>query len=141
MKNVKEKFYITLTHFEIGLIEFDSEQEFIERVQLIFEENECENGGDWVNGLVHPTTVDDCCNYIDNYCDNFILSYRNWSVEKKDLVERSLIDMWSRIGMGIPNNYEDIVQYVYEDVCETADPVLYNDSDVVIGFRRWIESQ
>lgn len=41
----------------------------------------------------------------------------NWSVEKKDLIEKMLIDMFSQIGIDIPLNYEDIVQYVYEDVC------------------------
>lgn len=66
---------------------------------------------------------------------------KNWTVEKKDEIERILINMWTNIGMDIPDNYEDIVQYVYEDVCETADPMNWNNSDVVIGFRGWIESQ
>lgn len=65
----------------------------------------------------------------------------NWTVEKKDEIERMLIDMWSRIGMDIPHNYEDIVQDCYEDVCETADPENWSDGDVSIAFRRWIESQ
>ncbi|MBC8428116.1 MAG: hypothetical protein H8D94_01445 [Candidatus Pelagibacter sp.] len=64
----------------------------------------------------------------------------NFSVEKKDDVERILINMWTKINMDIPNNYEDIVQYCYEDVCETADPHNWSDGDVVIAFRRWIES-
>ena len=64
----------------------------------------------------------------------------NWSVEKKDLIEKMLIDMFSQIGIDIPSNYEDIVQYVYEDVCETADPINWHSGDVSIGFRRWIES-
>lgn len=64
----------------------------------------------------------------------------NWTTEKKDLIESILIDKWASIGMNIPDNFEVIVQYVYEDVCETADPENWNDSDVVIGFRRWIES-
>lgn len=64
----------------------------------------------------------------------------NWTVEKKDAIEAILISIWASIGMDIPNNFEVIVQYVYEDVCETADPENWNNSDVVIGFRRWIES-
>lgn len=64
----------------------------------------------------------------------------NWTVEKKDMIERILIGMWASIGMDVPNNFEVIVQYVYEDVCETADSENWNDCDVVIGFRRWIES-
>ena len=43
--------------------------------------------------------------------------------------------------MNIPDNFEDIVQFIYEDVCETADVDNWNDSDVIIGFRRWIESK
>lgn len=67
-------------------------------------------------------------------------SVETYSVEKKDTIESILISMWASMGMGIPNNFEVIVQHVYEDVCETADPVNWNDSDVMIGFRRWIES-
>ena len=65
----------------------------------------------------------------------------NWSVEKKDSIEFKLIEMWKNMGMDIPENYEDIVQFCYEDVCETAHPMNWNDSDVTIAFRRWIEAQ
>jgi len=64
----------------------------------------------------------------------------NWSVEKKDQIERILINIWGRIPMDIPSNFEDIVQFVYEDVCETADEENWTNNDVAIGFRRWIES-
>ena len=66
---------------------------------------------------------------------------KNWTTEKKDEIERILINMWAGQGMNIPNNYKDIVQYCYEDICETADIVNWNDSDVSIAFRRWIEAQ
>ena len=66
---------------------------------------------------------------------------KNWTVEKKDEIERMLIDMWSSIGIDIPANYEDIVQYCYEDVCGAADPVKWHSGDVAIAFRRWIEEQ
>lgn len=49
--------------------------------------------------------------------------------------------MWASLGMDIPSNYEDIVQYCYEDVCETADPENWHSGDVAIAFRRWIEDQ
>ena len=65
----------------------------------------------------------------------------NWSVEKKDEIEKRFINIITRISMDIPSNFEDIVQYIYEDVCETADPENWNDADIVIGFRRWIESK
>lgn len=66
---------------------------------------------------------------------------QNWSVEKKDDIEKRFINIIKKIGMDIPNNFEDIVQDIYEDVCETADAENWNDSDIVIGFRRWIESK
>jgi len=65
---------------------------------------------------------------------------KNWTTEKKDEIERRFINLLTKIGMNIPDNFEDIVQYIYEDVCETADE-NWNDSDIVIGFRRWIESK
>lgn len=65
----------------------------------------------------------------------------NWTVEKKDEIERVLINLWKTMGMDIPNNFETIVQFCYEDVCETADAENWSDGDVVIAFRRWIEEQ
>ena len=61
------------------------------------------------------------------------------NVQKKDEIEKILISKWANIGMDVPSNFEDIVQFVFEDVCTTADPIEWNDADVVIGFRRWIE--
>ena len=68
------------------------------------------------------------------------MAITNWTVEKKDAIEKILISMFASIGMNTPDNYEVIVQFVYEDVCETADPENWSDGDVAIGFRRWIES-
>jgi hypothetical protein len=72
---------------------------------------------------------------------NTLQPVENWTVEKKDVIETILIDMWADIGMGIPENYEDIVQDCYEDVCETAHPVNWKKSDVATAFRRWIEAR
>jgi len=66
---------------------------------------------------------------------------KNWTVEKKDAIETMLIDLWASIGMGIPDNFEVIVQDCYEDVCECADPIHWHSGDVAIAFRRWIEAQ
>lgn len=60
---------------------------------------------------------------------------------KKDDIERIFLNLIARMEMDIPENYEDIVQYIYEDVLETADPINWSVGDVVIGFRRWIESK
>jgi hypothetical protein len=62
------------------------------------------------------------------------------NTKKKDEIESLLIDMFDRIGIQTPSNFEDITQFVFEDVCDTADAVNWNNDDVAIGFRRWIES-
>lgn len=62
------------------------------------------------------------------------------NTKKKDEIETMLIDMWKQIGIDIPSNHEDITQFVFEDVCETADAVNWHSGDVAIAFRRWIES-
>jgi len=69
------------------------------------------------------------------------LSKDNFSVKKKDEIETRFINIITKIGMEIPNNFEEIVQNIYEDVCETADADNWNDDDIVIAFRRWIESK
>ena len=63
------------------------------------------------------------------------------NTKKKDEIESLLIDIFDRINIDIPSNIEDITQFVFEDVCDTADPVEWHDGDVAIGFRRWIEAQ
>lgn len=63
----------------------------------------------------------------------------NYTIEKKDEIEAILIDMFASIGIELPSNYEDIVQFCYEDVCETADSTDWNVDDVLIAFRRFIE--
>lgn len=69
------------------------------------------------------------------------LSKDSFSLKKKDEIETRFINIITKIGMDIPNNFEEIVQYIYEDVCETADADNWNDDDIVIAFRRWIESK
>ena len=96
-------------------------------------------------------TVDKLVKMADNrdytekfgYCFHYIgkKPVVKYSVEKKDEIEKIFIRMVGNIGMDIPENFEDIVQSIYEDVCETADPINWSDGDVAIGFRRWIESK
>jgi hypothetical protein len=63
------------------------------------------------------------------------------ATKKKDAIETMLVDIWTSIGMDIPNNFENIVQFCYEDVCDTADAENWHNGDVVIAFRRWIEGE
>jgi hypothetical protein len=61
--------------------------------------------------------------------------------EKKYEVTVILINMFDSLGMQTPSNFDEINQFCFEDICETADSENWNDSDVSIAFRRWIEKQ
>ena len=76
--------------------------------------------------------------FEDSICGNCHDQAQN--IKKKDEIESLLIDMFDRIGIQAPSNFEDITQFVFEDVCEIADGVNWNNDDVVFGFKRWIES-
>jgi hypothetical protein len=52
-----------------------------------------------------------------------------------------IIDIFDRINIDMPSNFDDILEFVYNDVCETADENNWHDGDVAIAFRRWIESK
>lgn len=60
---------------------------------------------------------------------------------KKREIEYRLDIIWNKIGIDKPSNHDKILDYVYDDVCETADAEIWNSDDVSIGFRRWIESK
>lgn len=64
----------------------------------------------------------------------------NESFVMRDDVERMVIDIFTRIGCDVPDNLEVIVQFIYEDILETADKNNWHSGDVAIGFRRWVES-
>jgi len=56
-------------------------------------------------------------------------------------IENSLIQLFANIGMDAPSNLDAIVEFVSHDIVESADPDDWHDGDVVIAFRRWIESR
>ena len=60
-------------------------------------------------------------------------------MEKKKEITSLLIDLFDRIGIDTPSNFDDILEFVYNDVDETADPTEWHSGDVAIAFRRWIE--
>lgn len=61
--------------------------------------------------------------------------------EKKRQIGLVFHHVISNIGMDKPSNFDEIVDFIFHDVCETADEENWNSDDVVIGFRRWIESR
>jgi len=62
-------------------------------------------------------------------------------MKKKLEISSLLIDIFDRINIDTPNNFDEILEFVYEDVCATADEENWHDGDVAIAFRRWIESK
>jgi hypothetical protein len=62
------------------------------------------------------------------------------NVKLKDEVEKSLINLYTKkIGIDIPNNHEDITQYVFEYIMDVVGND-YSDQDIGIAFRMWIEN-
>ncbi len=61
--------------------------------------------------------------------------------DKRFEITVMLVDIFDRINIDQPSNFDEILDFVYDDVCETADPVYWHDDDVAIAFRRWVESR
>jgi hypothetical protein len=59
----------------------------------------------------------------------------------KEEIASMLIDIFNRLNIDTPNNFDSILNFVIEDVEETADKKNFHDGDVAIAFRRWIENQ
>ena len=52
-----------------------------------------------------------------------------------------LSEIYPKIGIDTPENHEEIVKFISDDVKETADKENYHSGDVSIGFRRFLESK
>ena len=52
-----------------------------------------------------------------------------------------LMRMYKTMGIDKPENHEDILDYVVNDLLETADLDNWNASDVTTSFKRWVEHQ
>ena len=65
------------------------------------------------------------------------------NTQQKDEIERVLIDMFDRIGIQTPSNFEDITQHCFEYLIidEKYNPLEDFDSQVAFAFKRWIEEQ
>ena len=60
-------------------------------------------------------------------------------MSKKEEITEMLIDIFDRINIDTPSNFDDISEFVIEDVEDAADKENWHDGDVAIAFRRWIE--
>ena len=58
----------------------------------------------------------------------------------KDEISIMLIEIFCRIGIDIPSNFDQILDFLVDDVHSSADKENWHNEDVSIAFRRWIES-
>ncbi len=65
------------------------------------------------------------------------------NTKKKDLIEEKLIDMFDRIGIQTPSNFEDITQHCFEYLIidENYNNLSDLDLQVAFAFKLWIEEQ
>lgn len=61
-------------------------------------------------------------------------------MSKKEEITEMLIDIFDKINIDTPSNFDDILEYVVNDIYETTDEENWNYGDVANGFKRWIES-
>jgi hypothetical protein len=74
--------------------------------------------------------------------DDVIEAYSDYSLRtKKKGVEFFLERIFNRICIEKPDNFDEILNFVFDDVNETADAIDWHDGDVAIAFRIWIENQ
>lgn len=62
-------------------------------------------------------------------------------MNKKQEIESMLMSIYIAIGIEKPQNHDEILDFIIEDVDETADPEDWHSGDVSIAFRRWMESK
>jgi len=61
-------------------------------------------------------------------------------MDKRQEIVSMVIDIFDRVNIDMPSNFDEIAEFIYDDVNETADPTDWHNGDVAIAFRRWIES-
>jgi len=59
--------------------------------------------------------------------------------ECKEMVHNLVNSVCSLAGCDLPDNKDNIVDFIVQDVEETADPINWHSGDVGIAFRRWME--
>lgn len=58
-----------------------------------------------------------------------------------DLARYLLDTIIQAIGIDKPDNYDEIISFMANDMKETADPVNYHSGDAAIAFRRFLETK
>ena len=69
------------------------------------------------------------------------MAKQNVALRKKQEIADMLIDIFDRILIEVPNNFDEILNFVVDDVNERADKIHWNDGDVAFSFKKYIESK
>jgi len=78
---------------------------------------------------------------IADLIDDSEMTESDRQIENLTLIARGVLNsMISQMGMDKPENYDETIAYMVNDVIETADPDEPNDSDFTSAFRRYLES-
>lgn len=104
---------ITIRHFELGDINFKTEEEFLSRVQQIFIENGDEENMDM------PNDAEDAAKYIVDFCGNFEMIYYQPNLTEKEFIENDLYSFQiylqkENAQKDFPNS--EIIQYKENDI-------------------------
>ena len=59
---------------------------------------------------------------------------------KRDEIETAFISFVGNMSMELPENYDDIVQYIFEYIIELPKDD-WGEDDIIFGFQHWIESK
>jgi hypothetical protein len=59
---------------------------------------------------------------------------------KRDEVETGFISFIGSMNMELPENYDDIVQYIFEYIIKLPKE-NWGEEDIIFGFQHWIESK
>lgn len=64
-------------------------------------------------------------------------------MKTKDItfISAHLFTFWQKIGIVKPDNHDEIVKFIINDIQEAADTKNWHSGDIDIAFRRWIEAQ
>ena len=59
----------------------------------------------------------------------------------RETIIEMVIDIFDRIGIATPSNFDEIVTFIYNDVNKIADPINFDVDDVNFSFRNWVEKR
>jgi hypothetical protein len=92
------------------------------------------------NPISIETVYDGVRNFVNAYNKQTDISHAESGRDIRKEVNDNLLEFYHTIGMDQPDNHDDILDFCVDDVVYAADPIDWHSGDVVIAFRRWIES-